>query len=71
LHVATIINSNTHLAEADMNTLQIKGNWNLVKGKLKKQFGSLTDNDLLYVEGRKMNFLAVSSKLWKDAGRNS
>jgi len=40
-----------------MNTLQIKGNWNLVKGKLKKQFGSLTDNDLLYVEGREDELL--------------
>src|SRR5262245_57228643 len=32
--------------------LHIKGNWNVVKGKLKKQFGSLTDNDLNYMEGK-------------------
>ena len=31
---------------------KIKGNWNELKGKLKQQFGTLTDNDLLYVEGK-------------------
>ena len=30
----------------------IKGNWNELKGKLKQQFADLTDNDLLYVEGK-------------------
>ncbi|OAI56983.1 general stress protein CsbD [Verrucomicrobiaceae bacterium SCGC AG-212-N21] len=32
--------------------LQIKGDWNQVKGKLKQRFADLTDDDLLYVEGR-------------------
>jgi uncharacterized protein YjbJ (UPF0337 family) len=36
-----------------MNTTEIKGNWNEVKGKLKKQFAVLTDNDLMYAEGNK------------------
>lgn len=31
---------------------KIKGNWNELKGKLKQQFAELTDNDLLYVEGK-------------------
>lgn len=31
---------------------KIKGNWNELKGKLKQQFADLTDNDLLYVEGK-------------------
>ena len=35
-----------------MNTLQMKGNWNVVKGKLKQKFASLTDDDLRYVEGK-------------------
>lgn len=35
-----------------MNTLQLKGNWNIVKGKLKQKFASLTDDDLQYVEGK-------------------
>jgi uncharacterized protein YjbJ (UPF0337 family) len=35
-----------------MNKLQIKGNWNEVKGKLKQQYAKLTDDDLTYVEGK-------------------
>lgn len=32
--------------------LQIKGNWNEIKGKLKQKYGQLTDDDLIYVEGK-------------------
>jgi uncharacterized protein YjbJ (UPF0337 family) len=35
-----------------MNKTEIKGNWNELKGKLKKSYAELTDNDLLYEEGR-------------------
>jgi len=35
-----------------MNKLQIKGNWNIVKGKLKQAYADLTDDDLAYVEGK-------------------
>ena len=35
-----------------MNTTEMKGNWNELKGKLKKSYAELTDNDLLYEEGR-------------------
>ena len=35
-----------------MNTLQMKGNWNVLKGKLKQKYASLTDDDLRYVEGK-------------------
>jgi uncharacterized protein YjbJ (UPF0337 family) len=35
-----------------MNTTTVKGTWNEMKGKLKKQFADLTDNDLLYEEGQ-------------------
>ncbi len=31
---------------------KIKGNWNVLKGKLKQQYGNLTDDDLTYVEGK-------------------
>lgn len=34
-----------------MNKLQIKGDWNIAKGKLKQQWGDLTDDDLDYAEG--------------------
>lgn len=33
-------------------TDKIKGNWNEIKGKLKQQYADLTDNDLLYAEGK-------------------
>jgi uncharacterized protein YjbJ (UPF0337 family) len=36
-----------------MNTTEVKGNWNEQKGKLKKQFAILTDNDLMFEEGKK------------------
>jgi len=34
-----------------MNKLEVKGNWNIAKGKLKQKWGTLTDDDLTYVEG--------------------
>lgn len=36
-----------------MNTTEVKGNWNEQKGKLKKKFAILTDNDLMFAEGKK------------------
>ncbi|HEY9005783.1 MAG TPA: CsbD family protein [Ohtaekwangia sp.] len=35
-----------------MVRLKVKGDWNIIKGKLKQQFGDLTDNDLLFVKGK-------------------
>ena len=35
-----------------MNKLQIKGTWNEAKGKLKQKYGTLTDDDLLFTEGK-------------------
>ena len=35
-----------------MNTTTIKGNWNEMKGKLKQNYADLTDDDLLYEEGK-------------------
>lgn len=34
------------------NQLKIKGNWNELKGKLKQKYAKLTDDDLLFVEGK-------------------
>ena len=36
-----------------MNTTELKGKWNEQKGKLKKKFAVLTDNDLMFEEGKK------------------
>lgn len=35
-----------------MEKLQIKGAWNEVKGKLKQKYGQLTDDDLIFAEGK-------------------
>ena len=35
-----------------MDKLRIKGNWNETKGKIKQQYGQLTDDDLEYREGK-------------------
>jgi uncharacterized protein YjbJ (UPF0337 family) len=35
-----------------MNTLEIKGDWNIAKGKLKQKWADLTDDDLQYAEGQ-------------------
>jgi len=35
------------------NATEIKGNWNEQKGKLKQKFAVLTDNDLMFEEGKK------------------
>jgi uncharacterized protein YjbJ (UPF0337 family) len=34
-----------------MNKLQIKGDWNIAKGKLKQRWARLTDDDLTYEQG--------------------
>ena len=38
--------------DASANKLKIKGNWNVAKGKLKQQYADLTDDDLMYAEGK-------------------
>jgi uncharacterized protein YjbJ (UPF0337 family) len=35
-----------------MNTTEAKGNWNEQKGKLKQKFAALTENDLMFEEGK-------------------
>ncbi len=35
-----------------MSDLNLKGNWNEMKGKIKQQWGDLTDDDLQFVEGK-------------------
>jgi uncharacterized protein YjbJ (UPF0337 family) len=35
-----------------MTTLEIKGDWNITKGKLKQKWAKLTDNDLDYADGK-------------------
>jgi uncharacterized protein YjbJ (UPF0337 family) len=37
--------------------LQLKGNWNEIKGKLKQKYGQLTDQDLIFAEGKEDELL--------------
>ena len=34
------------------NSKEIEGNWNELKGKMKQKFADLTDDDLMYEEGK-------------------
>lgn len=46
--------------------LKIKGNWDELKGKLKQQYAKLTDDDLLFVEGKENELLGrLEKKLGK------
>jgi uncharacterized protein YjbJ (UPF0337 family) len=46
--------------------LQLKGNWNEIKGKLKQKYGQLTDQDLTFAEGKEDELLG---RLQKRLGR--
>jgi uncharacterized protein YjbJ (UPF0337 family) len=49
-----------------MNKLKIKGNWNQVAGNLKQKFANLTDDDLLFAEGKEEELLGrLQKKLGK------
>lgn len=49
-----------------MNKKEINGKWTELKGKLKKEFAVLTDNDLMYEEGKRDVMLGrIQKKLGK------
>ena len=49
-----------------MSTLQLKGSWNELKGKLKQQYGNLADDDLVFVKGKEDELLGrLQKKLGK------
>lgn len=41
----------------DMTKLEMKGNWNEIKGKLKQKYAQLTDDDLQFAEGKEDELL--------------
>jgi len=49
-----------------MTKLEFKGGWNEVKGKLKQKYGQLTDDDLIFSEGKDDELLG---RLEKKLGR--
>lgn len=49
-----------------MDELELKGKWNQAKGKLKQSYGSLTDDDLQYEEGKEDELIGrLQDKLGK------
>lgn len=49
-----------------MDKLEIKGRWNELKGKVKKAYGELTEDDLMYAEGQEEELLG---KIQKKTGK--
>jgi uncharacterized protein YjbJ (UPF0337 family) len=45
-----------------MTKLEIKGDWNITKGKLKQKWAKLTDNDLEYSDGKQEELLGRIQK---------
>ena len=45
-----------------MTTLEIKGDWNITKGKLKQKWATLTDDDLQYTEGKRTELIGRIQK---------
>jgi uncharacterized protein YjbJ (UPF0337 family) len=45
-----------------MNKLELKGDWNITKGKMKQRWAKLTDDDLQYVEGQSEELLGRIQK---------
>jgi uncharacterized protein YjbJ (UPF0337 family) len=56
------------MAKIDYDTaeLRARGNWHELKGKIKKNYGALTDDDLEYDEGQEEEWYG---KIAKKVGR--
>jgi len=49
-----------------MDSLDLKGKWNELKGKVKQQYADLTDDDLAYEDGQDDELLGrIQQKLGK------
>jgi len=45
---------------------KLRGNWNELKGKIKKEYGALTDDDLVYEEGKEDELIGrIQQKIGK------
>jgi len=45
-----------------MNSLELKGDWNIMKGKLKQKYAQLTDDDLKFAKGQEEELLGRIQK---------
>ena len=56
----------THNNTDTMTKLEMKGNWNEIKGRLKQKYADLTDDDLTFAEGKQDEMLGrLQQKLGK------
>ncbi|MGD0537239.1 MAG: CsbD family protein [Verrucomicrobiota bacterium] len=55
--VTLAASKNEKQEQSTMNKLEIKGDWNITKGKLKQKWAKLTDDDLQYAEGKQEELL--------------
>jgi uncharacterized protein YjbJ (UPF0337 family) len=53
-----------------MNKLEIKGDWNIAKGKMKQKWAKLTDDDLTYVAGKEDELIGRIQKRTGEAREN-
>ena len=53
-----------------MTKLDLKGNWNEIKGKLKQKYGQLTDDDLMFEEGKEDEVLGRIQQRTGEAKEN-
>lgn len=53
-----------------MNTTTLKGNWNIIQGKLKQKYAQLTDDDLAYVEGAEEELIGRIQKRTGESREN-
>ena len=55
-------NYQDNLEKTIMSNLEIKGDWNIIKGTLKQKWAQLTDDDLQYSEGQQDELLGRIQK---------
>ncbi len=45
-----------------MNKLELFGDWNIIKGKIKQKWATLTDDDLQFIEGKEEELIGRIQK---------
>ena len=54
------------MAQSDAYLDQLKGNYSVVQGKMKQEYADLTDDDLLYEDGKEDEWFGrIQAKLGK------
>jgi uncharacterized protein YjbJ (UPF0337 family) len=53
-----------------MNRDQVEGNWTEIKGKIKKKWGKLTDDELAQSEGKRDELIGRIQKHYGDTREN-